>query len=71
MGVTKEGDRVVTHIGIDFQTVDQNALVNSGLVSGDYQGNMADGRLSLSAAVSGFEKEGMTSSVTPVYEAEK
>ena len=71
MGVTKDGDRVVTHIGIDFQTADQNALVNSGLVSGDYRGNMADGRLSLSATVSGFEKEGMTSSVTPVYKAEK
>lgn len=71
MGVTKEGDRVVTHIGIDFQTADQNALVNSGLVSGDYRGNMADGRLSLSATISEFEKEGMTSSVTPVYKAEK
>lgn len=71
MGVTKEGDRVVTHIGIDFQTADQNALVNSGLVSGDYRGNMADGRLSLSATISEFEKAGMTSSVTPVYKAEK
>ncbi len=67
MGVTRDGDRVVTHIGIDFQTADQNALVNSGLVSGDYRGNMADGRLSLSATVSGFEKEGMTSTITPVY----
>lgn len=67
MGVTKEGERVVTHIGIDFQTADQNTLVNSGLVSGDYRGNMADGRLSLAATVGGFEKEGMTSSVTPVY----
>jgi len=71
MGVTKEGDRVVTHIGIDFQTADQNALVNSGLVSGDYRGNMADGRLSLSATISEFEKAGMTSSVTPVYKAAK
>lgn len=67
MGVTKEGDRVVTHIGIDSQTADQNALVNSGLVSGGYRGNMADGRLSLSATVGEFEKSGMTSSVTPVY----
>lgn len=71
MGVTKEEDRVVTHIGIDFQTADQNALVNSGLVSGDYRGNMADGKLSLSATISEFEKAGMTSSVTPVYKAEK
>lgn len=71
MGVTKDGDRVVTHIGIDFQTADQNALVNSGLVSGSYQGNMADGKLSLSATISEFEKAGMTSSVTPVYKAEK
>ena len=45
MGVTKDGDRVVTHMGIDFQTADQNALVNSGMVSGSYQGNMADGKL--------------------------
>ena len=71
MGVTKDGDRVVTHMGIDFQTADQNALVNSGMVSGSYQGNMADGKLSLSATISEFEKSGMTSSVTPVYKAEK
>lgn len=67
MGVTKDGSRVVTHVGIDFQTADQNALVNSGMVSGSYQGNMSDGRLSLSATVSAFEKDGMTSIVTPVY----
>ena len=71
MGVTKDGDRVVTHMGIDFQTADQNALVNSGMVSGSYQGNMADGKLSLSATISEFEESGMTSSVTPVYKAEK
>lgn len=69
MGVTKEGSRVVTHVGIDFQTADQSALVNSGLVSGDYRGNMADGRLSLAATLGEFEEEGMTSSVTPVYAA--
>lgn len=71
MGVVKDGDRVVTHVGIDFQTADQNALVNSGLVSGDYRGNMADGWLSLSATVKEFEKSGMTSAVTPVYGAEE
>ncbi len=71
MGVTKDGDRVVTHMGIDFQTANQNALVNSGMVSGSYQGNMADGKLSLSATISEFEESGMTSSVTPVYKAEK
>lgn len=71
MGVTKDEDRVVTHMGIDFQTADQNALVNSGMVSGSYQGNMADGKLSLSATISEFEESGMTSSVTPVYKAEK
>ena len=71
MGVSKDGGRVVTHMGIDFQTADQNALVNSGMVSGDYRGNMADGWLSLSATISEFEKAGMTSSVTPVYKAEK
>lgn len=69
MGVTKNGDQVVTHIGIDFQTADQNALVNSGMVSGDYRGNMADGWLSLSATISEFEKAGMTCTVTPVYKA--
>ena len=68
-GVSKEGDRVVTRLGIDFQTADQRTLVNSGVVSGDYQGNMADGWLSLAATVSGFERSGMTSAITPVYEA--
>ena len=63
----KDGDKVVTHVGIDFQTADQNALVNSGMVSGDYKGNMADGRLSFSATIREFEKTGMTSTVTPVY----
>lgn len=71
MGVTKAGSRVVTHIGIDFQTANQNALVNSGLVSGSYQGNMADGRFSLAATVAAFDKEGMTSSITPVYKETK
>lgn len=71
MGVYKNGDRVSTCIGIDFQTADQNALVASGVVSGEYQGNMADGWLSLSATISGFEKDGMTCVVTPVYETEK
>jgi len=70
MGVYKNGDRIFTCAGIDFQTADQNALVASGTVSGEYQGNMADGWLSLSATVSGFEKDGMTCVVTPVYEAE-
>ena len=67
MGVTKGGDRVVTHIGIGFRTADQNALVNSGMVSGSDQGNMTDGRISLSAAISEFEKAGMTCTITPVY----
>lgn len=71
MGVTKDGDRVVTHIGIDFQTANQNALVNSGIVSGKYKGNMTDGWLSLSATVSSFEKDGMTCEVSPVYETGK
>ncbi len=71
MGVYKNGDLVSTCIGIDFQTADQNSLVSSGIVSGEYQGNMADGWLSLSATISGFEKDGMTCVVTPVYETEK
>jgi len=71
MGVHKNGDRVSTCVGIDFQTADQNALVSGGMVSGEYQGNMADGRLSLSATVSGFEEDGMTCVVSPVYEAEE
>ncbi len=70
MGVYKNGDRVSTCIGIDFQTADQNALVAGGMVSGEYQGNMADGWLSLSATISSFEEGGMTCVVTPVYEAE-
>jgi len=71
MGVYKNEDRVSMCVGIDFQTADQNALVAGGMVSGEYQGNMADGWLSLSATVSGFEKDGMTCEVTPVYKAEK
>lgn len=69
MGVHKAGDKVSICIGIDFQTADQNALVSSGMVSGEYQGNMVDGWLSLSATISGFESDGMTCTVTPVYEA--
>jgi len=69
MGTYKNGDRVSTCVGIDFQTADQNALVAGGMVSGEYQGNMVDGWLSLSATVSGFEKDGMTCTITPVYEA--
>ncbi len=65
MGVYKNGDRVSTCVGIDFQTADQNALVSGGMVSGEYQGNMADGWLSLSATVGSFEKDGMTCVVTP------
>ena len=71
MGVYRSGDRVSMCTGIDFQTADQNALVNSGLVSGSYQGNMADGRLSLSATLSGFEEDGYTCTVAPVYSAEQ
>ncbi len=71
MGVYKNEDRVSMCVGIDFQTADQNALVANGMVSGEYQGNMADGWLSLSATVSGFEKDGMTCVVTPVYGAEQ
>ncbi len=71
MGVCKNGDRVTTCIGVDFQTADQKALEAGGMVSGAYQGNMADGWLSLSATISGFEKDGMTCAVTPVYEAEE
>ncbi len=70
MGVYKKEDRVSTCVGIDFQTADQNALVANGMVSGEYQGNMVDGWLSLSATVSNFEKDGMTCVVTPVYETE-
>ncbi|MDE6281719.1 MAG: hypothetical protein K2M15_08025 [Oscillospiraceae bacterium] len=71
MGVYKSGDRVVTCAGIDFQTADQRALVNSGMVSGAYQGNMADGHLSLASTIRSFEKNGMTCEVTPIYGAEK
>jgi len=71
MGVRKDGDRITTCVGIDFQTADQSALVAGGMVSGEYQGNMADGWLSLSATISDFEENGMTCVVSPVYETEK
>ncbi len=68
MGVYKNGDKISTGIGIDFQTADQNALVANGLVSGEYQGNMADGWLSLAATIDSFTEAGMTCTVTPIYE---
>lgn len=71
MGVYKDGDRIATCVGIDFQTADQTALVNSGMVSGTYQGNMADGRLSFATTIRSFEESGMTCEVTPVYGTEK
>ncbi len=71
IGVYKNGDKVSTGIGIDFQTADQNALVANGLVSGEYQGNMADGWLSLAATIDSFTEAGMTCKVTPVYDTEK
>lgn len=70
-GVSEENGRIVTRIGIDFQTADQKALVDAGVVSGNYQGNMTDGWLSLAGTVNSFEKAGMTSTITPVYETKK
>ena len=69
MGVTKDGGRVVTHVGIDFQTADQNALVSSGMVSGKFRGNTTTSYLSFSSTISGFKEDGMTCEVTPVYKA--
>ena len=69
MGASKDGSQVITHIGIDFQTADQNALVNAGVVSGKYQGNTVNGWLSLAATVSAFEDSGMVCTITPVYGA--
>jgi hypothetical protein len=71
MGVYKDGDRIATCADIDFQTTDQTALVNSGMVSGTDQGNMADGRLSLASTIRSFEESGMTCEVMPVYGTEK
>lgn len=70
-GVVKEGSRVITRFGIDFQTADQSVLVDAGIVSGNYQGNMADGWLSLAGTVGSFEEAGMTCTITSVYEAKK
>ena len=69
MGVTSEGSRVITHVGIDFQTADQNALVNSGMVSGKFRGNTTTSYLSFSTTINGFKEDGMTCEVTPVYKA--
>lgn len=71
MGVYKDGDRVATCAGVDFQTANQNALVNIGMVSGAYKGNMSNGRLSLASTIHSFEESGMTCEVTPVYGAAK
>lgn len=71
MSAYKEGDKVTTCVGIDFQTADQNALVDAGIVSDTYRGNMVDGWLSLSSTVSSFTRDGMTCQVAPVYAAEE
>ena len=70
-GVSEENGRIVTRVGIDFQTAAPKALVDAGVVSGNYQGNMTDGWLSLAGAINSFEKAGMTSTTTPVYETKK
>lgn len=71
MGVTSEGSRVVTHVGIDFQTADQKTLVDSGMVSGKFRGNTTTSYLSFSSTINGFQEDGMTCVVTPVYKAAK
>ena len=71
MGVTSEGSRVVTHVGIDFQTADQKTLVDSGMVSGKFKGNTTTSYLSFSSTINGFQEDGMTCVVTPVYQAAK
>lgn len=67
----EEKGRIITWIGIDFQTADQSTLADAGIVSGNYQGNMADGWLSLAGTAGSFEKAGMICAITPLYEAKK
>lgn len=71
MGCYKQGDKVTLSTGIDFETVDQSVLIDAGVVDGRFKGNTTTSYLSLAVTIQGFEAEGMTCVVTPVYEAEK
>lgn len=70
MGVYKDGDRVVSCVGIDFETANQDALINIGMVSGKYQG-MTGEYLSLTSTIRSFVNDGMTYELTPTYGTEK
>lgn len=63
------GDKVLTTMGIDFDSADSSFLVNSGLVSGAYDTSFGE-YLSLSSTINGFESDGMTCVTTPVYDKE-
>lgn len=71
MGMHKDGDKVVMTTGLDMEVVDQKVLIEAGMVSGEFQGNMAGGYLSFAATIDSFEEAGITCTVTPVYEAEQ
>lgn len=69
VGVYRDGDRVHICTGIDFETADQNSLIDAGIVDGKFRGNTTSSHLSLAATISNFEGDGLTCTVTPVYEA--
>lgn len=71
MGCYKVGDKVTMSRGIDFETVDQNLLIEAGLVDGRFKGNTTSSYLSFAVTIRGFEEDGVTCVTTPVYETEK
>lgn len=59
---------ITTSIGINYNTSDQNALVEAGFVDGAYRGNaFSHTHLSLKSSIKGFEESGMTCVTVPEY----
>lgn len=59
---------ITTSIGINYNTADQNALVDAGFVYGTYRGNAFSGtHLSLKSSIKGFKESGMTCVTVPEY----
>lgn len=58
---------ITTSVGINFNTANQNALVDAGFVDGAYKGNALFTHLSLNSSIKGFEDSGMTCVTVPEY----
>lgn len=58
---------ITTSIGINFNTADQDSLVDAGFVDGAYRGNALSTHLSLKSTIRGFEESGLTCVTVPEY----